>query len=63
MDIFFKEEETQTPKRKQFQRNNVLRVLAIGDTTPSVKKQDAKLLAITSPTIIRFSNFFHYLTR
>ena len=23
------------------------------------KKQDTKLLAITSPTIIRFSNFFH----
>jgi len=24
------------------------------------KKQDTKLLAITSPTIIRFSKFFHY---
>jgi len=27
------------------------------------KKQDTKLLAITSPTIIRFSKFFHKQTR
>jgi len=27
------------------------------------KKQDAKLLATTSPTIMRFSIFFHQLTR
>jgi len=27
--------------------------------TVSQKKQDTKLLAITSPTIIRFSKFFH----
>jgi len=28
-------------------------------TTPSVKKQDTKLLPISSPNIDRFSNFFH----
>jgi len=27
--------------------------------TVSQKKQDTKLLAVTSPTIIRFSKFFH----
>jgi len=26
------------------------------------KKQDTKLLAITSPIIIRFSKFYHYQT-
>jgi len=30
--------------------------------TVSQKKQDTKLLAITSPIIIRFSKFFHYQT-
>ena len=31
--------------------------------TVSQKKQDTKLLAIISPTIIRFSKFYHQLTR
>ena len=31
--------------------------------TVSQRKQDTKLLAITSPTIIRFWNFFHQRTR
>ena len=33
-----------------------------GYYTVSQKKQDTKLLVITSPIIIRFSKFFHYQT-
>jgi len=36
----------------------MLMLQATMQTTPRVKKQDTKLLAITSLTIIRFSKFF-----
>jgi len=37
----------------------VVSVKASGKLHRESKKQDTKLLAITLPTIIRFSNFFH----